>query len=803
MAQHYSAGDEPVPGSGYRLVEFLGRGGFGEVWKASSPGGAEAALKIIHLGGREGRKEFRALQLVKRIRHPNLVPIFAFWLKGAEGEILDDTLTVQGNLPQDDTQALQVRATMSVADTVARPQAAELIIAMGLGDESLFDRLKKCREQGLEGLPQDELLHYMEGAAEAIDFLNRPVHNLGSGPVAIQHCDIKPHNLMIVGGAAQVCDFGLARSLAADRTNTGAATIAYAAPECLTEGKPSASTDQYSLAITYFELKTGRLPYHDENFRAVLDAKCEGNLDFSPLPEAEVAVLRRATSQNPTDRFESSAELVAELRYAVEGSGGSAEPPAAKSHGLLITLLLLIPLLAAGGIYYSGVWPKRKAEVEKVDEAPPQDPAQAAFLRAEKHLAQGESGLAIDDYTQAIQLKPAFTAAILGRARAYLKVGQYDSAITDFQALDPAQFNVRGDLAEAYFQRGNVYFQKQEFSQALAEYELVLQQEPKYGKAYLGRGRCYLKQKQYAAAIKELQQAKQWLGSAADSLAGEFAEAYFLQGSVSLQEKEWEQAIANFSEAMANDPKNALGYANRPEYGQAYLGRGTQALEQKHYEQAIPDLERAAKYLPMDARIPSRLGAAWFGQKNWQKAIESLSTALDLDPNDTDYLSRGRAYREFGQLEKASADFAEAISLNAQNAAAYAARGDACLDRDDVKGALADFDQAIRICTEKPAANLSLANAYSLRASTHLIAGHLDQAAGDFDQAIKLGAAQDLAAIHGMLDTLADAYAEDGKFTAAAQWSQKALELAPDDDTKKEYRVKLEKYQAGKDPPKR
>ena len=77
----YGPGDEPIPGSGYRVVSFLGRGGFGEVWKARAPGGSEAALKIIRLGGLEGRKELRALQLVKRIRHPNLMPIFGFWLR--------------------------------------------------------------------------------------------------------------------------------------------------------------------------------------------------------------------------------------------------------------------------------------------------------------------------------------------------------------------------------------------------------------------------------------------------------------------------------------------------------------------------------------------------------------------------------------------------------------------------------------------------------------------------------------------------------------------------------------------------
>src|SRR5262249_49784185 len=178
----YNRNDEPIPG--YRLVLFLGRGGFGEVWKALGPGGTEMALKIINLTESQGLKEFRAIRLVKNVKHTNLVPIFGIWAKDEDGKILEDSAA-------DDSVNLKKRS------------AAELLIAMGLGEKSLAQRLKECKKDGHPGIPPKELLRYFENAAEAIDYLNDPCHEMGSGPVAIQHGDIKPHNILIVGGAAK------------------------------------------------------------------------------------------------------------------------------------------------------------------------------------------------------------------------------------------------------------------------------------------------------------------------------------------------------------------------------------------------------------------------------------------------------------------------------------------------------------------------------------------------------------------------------------------------------------------------
>ena len=52
----YREGSQPIPG--YTLVEFLGRGSYGEVWKATGPGGTEVAVKFIALDSQQGLKEF-------------------------------------------------------------------------------------------------------------------------------------------------------------------------------------------------------------------------------------------------------------------------------------------------------------------------------------------------------------------------------------------------------------------------------------------------------------------------------------------------------------------------------------------------------------------------------------------------------------------------------------------------------------------------------------------------------------------------------------------------------------------------
>jgi Ca-activated chloride channel family protein len=295
----YTVGDEPI--HGYTLLALFGRGQFEETWKArDKASGKIVAIKIIDLAySPTALKELRSLNLLKNLNHPNLVPIFTARLKDKLGQEVEFDQLAKGT----------------------RAQLAELAIATGHGDKSLVDRLAELNPDGTphefrQGLPVKELIRYMKGAARGIDFLNKSDHGLGPGDGPIVHCDIKPKNLMIVAGEVQIAGAGFARIIEPDvRQTRMPGSPAYTAPELLS-GQPGGGTDQYSLAVSYYELRTGHLPFPaGATLPQIILAHAQGGLDLSEpvVSEAERAVLRRATTKAPVERYETCEEFIEDL----------------------------------------------------------------------------------------------------------------------------------------------------------------------------------------------------------------------------------------------------------------------------------------------------------------------------------------------------------------------------------------------------------------------------------------------------------------------------------------------------------
>ncbi|WP_143206420.1 protein kinase domain-containing protein [Singulisphaera sp. GP187] len=279
MSLSLAPGVIPVPG--YSLTRLLGRGGFGEVWEAVAPGGVRVAMKFVRVNSHEAGPEERALEIVSNIRHPHL---------------------------------LDIQFAARVEDY--------LVIAMPLCEKSLWDRLRECREQGLAGLPHDELMGYMDEMASAVDYLNEPRHDAGDGhKVGVQHRDIKPHNIFLVGGSTRLADFGVAKILEGRAgEHTGNMSPHYVAPEVL-DGRMCQQTDQYSLAMTYCHLRTGRLPFRGDSISQVIYAHLHQLADLSGLPEPEQRVVTRALAKVPDDRWPNCRAFVRALQAAAPREG--------------------------------------------------------------------------------------------------------------------------------------------------------------------------------------------------------------------------------------------------------------------------------------------------------------------------------------------------------------------------------------------------------------------------------------------------------------------------------------------------
>ncbi len=259
------------------------------------------------------------------------------------------------------------------------------------------------------------------------------------------------------------------------------------------------------------------------------------------------------------------------------------------------------------------------------------------------------------------------------------------------------------------------------------------------------------------------------------------SEAYMHRGVAWHAMGKYDTAIADFDEAIRRDASNSAAYINR---GDTWHKKG-------EITKAIDDYGKAAELKPDDAQAYHHRSVLFTKISNVQKALADANKAIQLAPeNSALYNSRGVIYREQKDYQKAIKDYSEAIRLAPRFAAAYANRGFAWKQLQKYHVALADYKKAIEISPN---------SAETLNDVAWLLATCPDKQLRDGKQATeharkscKLSQFSDFNA----LDTLAAACAQSGEFDEAIEWSQKALELAPEDQ-RPSIRKRLQLYQSG------
>ena len=265
------------PLRGYRLLEKIGAGSFGSVHRAFQPQvGREVAIKVIHprFANNPGfiRRFEAETQMVARLEHPHIVPLYDFWRE---------------------------------------PDGAYQVMRYLRGG-SLREALCKAP------LPLERAVRLLDQIAVAISVAHRH---------GVVHRDVKPANILLdEDGNAYLSDFGIAKDLVlAELGGPGSGPNAlayYLSPEEILGQPATPRTDIYGLGLILYEVLAGCHPFAQNHADEIVDKHLQEPIPSlvatrPDVPDAVDEVIGKATAKDPGERYSDASALAAAFRAAL------------------------------------------------------------------------------------------------------------------------------------------------------------------------------------------------------------------------------------------------------------------------------------------------------------------------------------------------------------------------------------------------------------------------------------------------------------------------------------------------------
>ena len=194
--------------------------------------------------------------------------------------------------------------------------------------------------------------------------------------------------------------------------------------------------------------------------------------------------------------------------------------------------------------------------------------------------------------------------------------------------------------SDAFYNRGNKYYEDQKYDLAIADYTKAIALNPKFLDAYLSRGVCYKKKEQYTEAFADYAKVIQ--------LNPKEPAVYKNQGIIYEIQKNYELAVTNYTKAIELGGK---------QYPELYVFRGNIYFDLEKPDLALADYQISIKLLPKDATGYNNVGYVYSTKENFSQAITYYTKAIEIDPKYLlAYTGRAYCYDAIGNTKLADLD---------------------------------------------------------------------------------------------------------------------------------------------------
>jgi tetratricopeptide (TPR) repeat protein len=320
---------------------------------------------------------------------------------------------------------------------------------------------------------------------------------------------------------------------------------------------------------------------------------------------------------------------------------------------------------------------------------------------------------------------------------AFLKL---DAPVTDFYRV---------------FDRAMDLETKQQHSAAMAEWKKALELDPEDAKANYILGVDLTRDGRLDEAIRHFQKAVE--------VDPDFAEAHNNLGIFLLQKGNLDEAIRHFQKAVELVP----------DYGNAHNNLGAALLQSGRIDEAIPHFQKAVELTPDFADVHNNLGIALLRKGKVDDAIPHFQKAAEVNPDFADaHNNLGMALLRKGKVDEAIPHFQKALEVDPRQAQTHYNLGSALYLQGKVREALARWREGLR--ADPNSLPILTQTAWVLATCPQASVRNGPEAVELAERAVKVSAGPD----PGLLDVLAAAYAEVGRFPEAVQTVHRALDLA-------------------------